>query len=123
MIKHVTTCKNTTDSCEQEDIEEEATALGSNARRVRKLTGKTPDVQSVRDITGAVMEERRMEEIPLSTREQIPRHLSMERCKVTGESSKHTRKVRQQEVAEEPPQDHESDQEESEDEENLSEAS
>ena len=34
----------------------------------------------------------------------------MERCKVTGESSKHTGKVQQQEVAEDLPQDHESDQ-------------
>ena len=49
--------------------------------------------------------------------------LSTERCEVTGESSKHTGKVQQQEVAEEPPQDHESGQEESEDEENSLEAS
>ena len=69
------------------------------------------------------MEERRVEEIPLSTWEQVPQHLLTESHEVTGESSKHTGKVWQQEVAEEPPQDHESDQEESEDKENLSETS
>ena len=40
---------------------------------------------------------------------------------MTGESSNHTGKVQQQEVAEEPPQHHESDQEDSEDKESLSE--
>ena len=64
-------------------------------RIVRKLTGETPDVQSVRDVTKAVTEERRVEEIPPSTREQVPRHLSMERCEVTGESSKCTGKVQE----------------------------
>ena len=44
-----------TDGHEQEDMEEEATTSGSNARTVRKLTGETPDVQSIRDITGAVL--------------------------------------------------------------------
>ena len=44
-------------------MEEETTALGSNVRTVRKLTGETPDAQSIWDITGTVTEERRMEEI------------------------------------------------------------
>ena len=38
-----------------------------------------------------------------------------------GKSSNHTRKVQQQEAAQEPPQDHASDQEDTKDEENLSE--
>ena len=62
-----------------------------------------------------------MEEIELSTWEQAPWHLLPERCEVTGESSKHAGKAWQQEVAEEPPQDHTSDQEDTEDEESLSE--
>ena len=86
MTKHAVTCKNTTDSHEQEEVEEEATASRSNVRTVRKLTGETPDMQGVRDVTGAVMEERWVEEIPLSTREQVLRHLSMERCKVISEA-------------------------------------
>ena len=93
MTKHAATCKNMADGCEQEDVEEETIALGSNARTVRKLTGETPDVQSVREVTGAVIEERRVEEIPLSTWEQVLQCLSTERYKVTGESSKHTGKV------------------------------
>ena len=111
MTKHAATCKNMADGHEQEDVEEEATALGSNARTVRKFIGETPDMQSVREVTEAVMEERRVEEIPLSTQEQVPQCLSTERHEMTGE------------VAEEPPQDHESDLEESEDEENSLEAS
>ena len=93
MTKHAATCKNMADGCEQEDVEEETIALGSNARTVRKLTGETPDMQSVREVTGAVIEERRVEEIPLSTWEQVLQCLSTERHKVTGESSKHTGKV------------------------------
>ena len=72
MTKHAATCKNTADGHEQEDVEEEATALGNDARTVRKFTGETPDMQSVREVTGAVMEERRVEEIPLSTWEKVP---------------------------------------------------
>ena len=110
MTRCVATCKNTADSCEQEDVEEEttalgsdvrtvrkltgeATALGSNARTVRKLTGETPGTQSVWDITGTVTEERRVEETPLSTWEQVPQCLSTDRCEVTGESSNCTGKV------------------------------
>ena len=123
MTKCAATCKNTANGCEQKDVEEETTASGSNARTVRKLTGETADTQSVREVTGAVMEERRVEEIPLNTWEQVLQCLSMERCEVTGESSEHTGKVWQWEMAEEPPQDHESDPEELKDEENSSEAS
>ena len=61
MTKHAGTCKSMTDGHEQEDMEEEATTSGSNARTVRKLTGETPDAQSARDITGAVTAERRVE--------------------------------------------------------------
>ena len=93
MTKRVATYKNMADSHEQEDVEEETTASGSNVRTVRKLTGETPDTQSIWDITGTVMEERRVEEIPLSTWEQVPQCLSTERCEVSGESSKCTGKV------------------------------
>ena len=72
MTKCVATCKNTADSCEQEDVEEETTASGSDVRTVRKLTGETPDTQSIQDITGTVMEKKRVEKIPLSTWEQVP---------------------------------------------------
>ena len=81
------------DSHEQKEAEEEATTLGSDVRTVRKLTGEKPDTQSIRDVAEAVMEERRVEEIPLNTREQLSRCLSTERCEVTRESSKHTGKV------------------------------
>ena len=45
MTKHAATCKNTADGCEQEDVEEEATALGSDVRTVRKLTGEVDAVR------------------------------------------------------------------------------
>ena len=93
MTKHVATHKNTADSHEQENVEEETTASGSDVMTVRKLPGETADVQSIRDVTGAVTEERRVEAIPLSTREQVLQCMLTERCKVTGESSKHTGKV------------------------------
>ena len=114
-----------TDSCEQREAEneEEAITLGSDTRTVRKLTGETPDVQSVRDVTEAVTEERWMEEIPLETREQVLRCPSMERCELTGMSGKCTERVWHQEATNEPPQDHVSDQEELDNEENLLEAS
>ena len=38
MTKHVATCKNKADSCEQENTEGEPTASGSDARSVRQLT-------------------------------------------------------------------------------------
>ena len=62
-----------------------------------------------------------MEEIPPSTWEQVPRHLSTERHEVTGESSSHTGRVQQQEVTNESPTDHASDQDNEEDEDNSSE--
>ena len=88
MTKHVATCKNMADGHEQEDAEEEttalgsdvrtvrkltgeATALGNDARTVRKLTGETPGTQSIWDVTGTVMEERRVEEAPPNTQEQV----------------------------------------------------
>ena len=89
MTKHGATCKNTADGCEQENIEEGATTsgsdagtvrqlsgkvttLGSNARTVRQPTGETPGTQSLQNVTGTVMEERRVEETPPSTWEQAP---------------------------------------------------
>ena len=87
------TCKNMADGHEQEDGEEENTTWGSDVRTIRELTGETPDTQSVLDVTETVTEERRVEEIPLSTQEQVPQCLSTERCEVTGESSKCTGKV------------------------------
>ena len=62
-----------------------------------------------------------MEEIPPNTWEQAPRHMSLERCEVTGESSNHTRRVQQPEVTNESPTDRASDQENEEDKDNLSE--
>ena len=62
-----------------------------------------------------------MEEIPLNTWEQVLQHLSPERHEMTGESSSHTGRVQQQEVANDSPTAHTSDQENEEDEDNLSE--
>ena len=62
-----------------------------------------------------------MEEIPPSTQEQVPRRLSPERHEVTGESSNRTGRVWQQEVTNESPTDHASDQENEEDKDNSSE--
>ena len=62
-----------------------------------------------------------MEEIPPSTQEQVLQCPSPERHEVTGESSSHTGRVQQQEVTNESPTDHASDQENEEDEDNLSE--
>ena len=105
----------------EQDAEEESSASEGEMETVGKPTGKAPDMQNVWDITETVMEKRTMEEIPLNTREQVPRRLSPERCEVTGESSNHTGKVRQQEVTNKSPTDHASDQENEEDEESLSE--
>ena len=48
------------DSCQQREAEEEEEdiASGSDARTIWKLTGETSDMQSIRDVTEAVMEER-----------------------------------------------------------------
>ena len=114
----------------EQDAEEESSAsegeretVGrpTGKEAVEKPTGKTPDTQNVQDITETVTEKRMMEEIPPSTREQVLRRLSPERCEVTGESSSHTGRVRQQEVTNESPTDHASDQENEEDEDKLSE--
>ena len=67
-------------------------------------------MQNVWDVTETVTEERVVEEIPPNTQEQVPWHLSMERHGMTGELSKCTGEIRQQEAAEQPPLDHESDQ-------------
>ena len=52
------TCKNTADGHEQENMEEGATALGSNARTVRQLTGEATtsgsNARIVRQLTGEV---------------------------------------------------------------------
>ena len=77
-------------------------------------------MQNVQDVTETVMEKRTMEEIPPSAWEQVPRCLSPERHEVTGESSSRTGRVWQQEVTNESPTDHTSDQENEEDEDNLS---
>ena len=61
------------------------------------------------------MEKRMMEEIPPSTWEQVLRRLSTERREVTGESSSRTGRVWQQEVTNESPTDHASDQDNDED--------
>ena len=56
MTKHVATCKNTADGCEQENMEGEATASRSDARTVRQLTGEVTalgsNVRTVRQLTG-----------------------------------------------------------------------
>ena len=120
MTKHIPVCKNMTGNCEQ-DAEEESSASEGEMETVGKPTGKTPDTQNVWDITETVMEKRTMEEIPLNTWEQVPQRLSPERHEVTGESSNHTGRVWQQEVTNESPTDHASDQENEEDEDNSSE--
>ena len=130
--------KNMTGNCEQDAEEESSASEGERERvgkptgkktvgrptgkeAVGKPTGKTPDTQNVRNVTETVTEKRMMEEIPPSTQEQVPQHLSPERCEVTGESSSHTGRVWQQEVTNESPTDHTSDQENEEDEDNSSE--
>ena len=120
MTKHIPVCKNTTRNHGQ-DAGEESPASEGKTEMVGKPTGKAPDMQNVQDVTETVMEERVVEEIPPNTWEQVPQHLSTERCEMTGESSNHTRKVWPQEVAKQPPPDHKSDQEELEDKESSSE--
>ena len=129
MAKCIPVHKNMTGNHEQ-DAEEESSAsegkketVGKSTGKetVGKPTGKTPDTQNVQDITETVMEKRTMEEIPPSTQEQVPRHLSPERREVTGESSSRTGRVWQQEVTNEPPTEHASAQENEEDKDNSSE--
>ena len=114
MTKRIPVCKNTTRNREQ-DAEEESSASEGKRETVGKPTGKTPDTQNVRDVTETVTEKRMMEEIPPSTWEQVPQCLSTERREVTGESSSRTGRVRQQEVTNESPTDHASDQDNDED--------
>ena len=120
MTKHIPVRKNTTGNHGQ-DAEEESSASEGERETVGKPTGKTPDTQNVRDVTETVMEKRAMEEIPPNTWEQVPWRLSPERCEVTGESRNHTGRVWQQEVTNESPTDHASDQENEEDKDNSSE--
>ena len=112
-----------TRNCEQ-DAEEESSASEGERETVGKptgkaalgkVTGKTPDTQNVQDVTETVTEKRMMEEIPLSTWEQVLWRLSTERREVTGESSTHTGRVWQQEVTNKSPTDHASDQDNDED--------
>ena len=114
----------------EQDAEEESSASEGERETVEKPTGKetvgkptgkTPDMQNVWDVTETVMEKRTMEEIPPSTWDQVLQRLSPERREVTGESSNCTGRVRQQEVTNESPTDHTSDQENEEDEDNSSE--
>ena len=123
MMKRIPVCKNTTGNCEQ-DAEEESSASEGKRKTVGKSTGKeavgkptgkTPDMQNVQNVTETVMEKRTMEEIPPSAREQVPQCMSTERPEVTGESSSRTERVRQQEVMNESPTDHASDQDNDED--------
>ena len=76
-----------------QDVEEESPASEGKTETVGKPTGKAPDTQNVRDVAETVTEERVVEEIPQNTQEQVPQHLSTERCEVTGESSNRTRKA------------------------------
>ena len=83
MTKCIPVHKNMTRNREQ-DAEKESSASEGERETVGKPTGKTPDMQNVRDVTETVMEKRMMEEIPPSTWEQVPRCLSPERHEVTG---------------------------------------
>ena len=69
-----------TGNCEQDAEEESSASEGkretvgrpTGKEAVGKPSGKTPDTQNVQDVTETVMEKRTMEEIPPSTREQVP---------------------------------------------------
>ena len=104
MTKCIPVCKNTTGNHEQ-DAEEESSASEGERETVGKPTGKeavgkatwkTPDTQNVWDVTEIVTGKRTMEEIPLSTQEQVLWCLSPERREVTGESSSCMGRVWQQ---------------------------
>ena len=71
MTEHIPVCKNTTRNCGQ-DAEEESSVSEGKTETVGKPTGKAPDTQNVQDATETVTEKRTMEEIPPSTREQVP---------------------------------------------------
>ena len=129
MTKCIPVCKNTTGNRDQGAEEESSASEGeteivgksTGKEAVGKPTGKTPDTQNVWDVTETVTEKRAMEEIQPNTREQVPQRLSPERREMTGESSNCTGRVQQQEVTNESPTDHASDQEDEEDEDNSSE--
>ena len=70
MTKCIPVCKNMTGNCEQ-DAEGESSASEGERETVGKPTGKTPDMQNVWDVTETVMGKGTMEEIPLSTQEQV----------------------------------------------------
>ena len=123
MTKRILVRKNMTRNHEQDAEEESSASEGkretggksTGKEAVGKSTGKTPDMQNVWDITETVTEKRMMEEIPPNTREQVPQCLSTERHEVTGEPSSRAERVWQQEVTNEPPTDHASDQDNDED--------
>ena len=94
MTKRIPVHKNMTGNHGQ-DAEEESPASEGETETVGKPTGKAPDMQNVQYVTETVMEERVVEEIPPNTWEQVPRHLSTERCEASGESGNHTGKVQQ----------------------------
>ena len=80
MMKRIPVHRNTTGNREQ-DAEEESSAsegeretVGNSTGKeaVGKPTGKTSDTQNVWDVTETVTENRTMEEIPPSIREQVP---------------------------------------------------
>ena len=88
MTKHIPVCKNTTGNREQDAEEESSASEGeretvgrstgketigkpTGKEAVGKPTGKTPDMQNVWDVTETVTEKITMEEIPLSTWEQV----------------------------------------------------
>ena len=68
-----------TGNCEQDaegessasEGERETVGRPTGKEAVGKPTGKTPDTQNVQDVTETVTEKRMMEEIPLSTQEQV----------------------------------------------------
>ena len=89
MTQHIPVRKNTTGNHEQDAEEESSASEGEREavgkptgketvgrpmgkEPVGKPTGKTPDTQNVWDVTETVTEKRTMEEIPLSTWEQVP---------------------------------------------------
>ena len=80
MTKCIPVCKNTTGNHEQDAEGESSASEGkretvgkpTGKEAVGKPTGKTPDTQNVQDVTETVTEKRMMEEIPLTTWEQVP---------------------------------------------------
>ena len=79
MTKCIPVRKNMTGNHEQDAEEESSASEGEREtvgkpkgkEAVGKPTGKTPDTQNVWDVTETVMGKGTMEEIPLSTQEQV----------------------------------------------------